>query len=326
MLLIDLLGMDFNLLRKYLEGNTSQTERDEVFRWIKSSSENENEFNKLRRLQDISVWHFSENRSILSDKKRRKIISPAFLRITAIFLLGIVLSVFVYRRNNLGQDEDKVSNDKAIGMQQISVPAGQSVKLLLTDGTKVWLNSKSRLVFPRSFDGRQRVVQLYGEGFFEVAHDPEHPFIVEVEPYSVKVKGTEFNVKAYDTAETFETSLLSGSVEINMKEESESLLLKPLECAIITNNEVRVTSFDLNNFLWRDGILYLDNKSIHEIALLLEQYYDTKINIVGGRRMKRKYTGKFRLQDGVSHILKVLELQNDFKFKNDTINNLITIE
>ncbi len=326
MLLIDLLGMDFNLLRKYLEGNTSQTERDEVFRWIKSSSENENEFNKLRRLQDISVWHFSENRSILSDKKRRKIISPAFLRITAIFLLGIVLSVFVYRRNNLGQDEDKVSNDKAIGMQQISVPAGQSVKLLLTDGTKVWLNSKSRLVFPRSFGGRQRVVQLYGEGFFEVAHDPEHPFIVEVEPYSVKVKGTEFNVKAYDTAETFETSLLSGSVEINMKEESESLLLKPLECAIITNNEVRVTSFDLNNFLWRDGILYLDNKSIHEIALLLEQYYDTKINIVGGRRMKRKYTGKFRLQDGVSHILKVLELQNDFKFKNDTINNLITIE
>lgn len=318
--------MNFNLLRKYLEGNTSQSEREEVFRWIKASSENEKEFNNLRRLQDISLWRMSENKHIVSDKKQRRILSPVFFRITAVFLLGILLSVFVYRNNFFRQDENRVPNDKAIGMQQIAVPAGQSVKLLLTDGTKVWLNSKSRLVFPHSFDGSQRVVQLYGEGFFEVAHDPERPFIVEVEPYSVKVLGTEFNVKAYDAGKNFETSLLRGSVEINLKDQSENLLLKPHERAIITDNEVKLTSFDPNSFLWREGILYLDNKNIYEIAQLLEQYYDTKIDIGKGRQMTRKYTGKFRLQDGVGHILKVLELQNDFKVKNDTINNLITIE
>lgn len=318
--------MNFDLLKKYLDGNTSQSEREEVFCWIKSSPENEKEFNHLRRLQDISLWRLSGEKHILSRKKQRKMISPVFWGIAAVFLAGIFLSVFIYHRDFFGQDEDMALKDKFMGMQQIVVPAGQSVKLLLADGTNVWLNSKSKLVFPSTFNDSQRVVQLQGEGFFEVAHDPQHPFIVEVDRYSVKVLGTEFNVKAYNPDKHFETSLLSGSVEINRKESSENLLLKPQECAIITDSEVKLTTIDTNSFLWRDGILSLDNRSIYEIASLLEQYYDTKINIAEGRTMTRRYTGKFRLQDGAAHILKVLELQNDFKVGNDTINNLITIE
>ena len=317
--------MNFDLLRNYLEGNASQLEREQVFRWIKASSVNEKEFNNLRRLQDISIWHSSGNKRALSDKKQRKIITPVFSRIAAIFLLGILLSVFAYRHNFLRQDERMASINETAGMQQVAVPAGRSAELLLSDGTRVWLNSRSRLVFPDSFGDDSRVVQLYGEGFFEVTPDLERPFIVETERYSVRVLGTEFNVKAYDTAKSFEISLLSGSVEINLANESDNLLLKPHQCAIIANNEVKLTSFDSNNFLWREGILYIDDKNINEIALLLEQYYDTKINIEGGRQMTRRYTGKFRLHNGVAHILKVLELQNDFKVKNDTINNLITI-
>jgi len=317
--------MNFDLLRNYLEGNASQLEREQVFRWIKASSVNEKEFNNLRRLQDISIWHSSGNKRALSDKKQRKIITPVFSRIAAIFLLGILLSVFAYRHNFLRQDERMASINETAGMQQVAVPAGRSAELLLSDGTRVWLNSRSRLVFPDSFGDDSRVVQLYGEGFFEVTPDLERPFIVETERYSVRVLGTEFNVKAYDTAKSFEISLLSGSVEINLANESDNLLLKPHQCAIIANNEVKLTSFDSNNFLWREGILYIDDKNINEIALLLEQYYDTKINIEGGRQMTRRYTGKFRLHNGVAHILKVLELQNDFKVKNDTINNRITI-
>lgn len=318
--------MDFDLLKNYLEGNTSQSEREEVFRWVKASPGNEKEFDRLRRLQDISIWRLSGRKRILSHKKQRKVIYPLFWGIAAVFLAGILLSVFVYHRNFFRQDDNMVSDGNTIGMQQIAVPAGQSVKLLLTDGTKVWLNSKSKLVFPTSFSDNQRVVQLQGEGFFEVAHDPQHPFIVEAGSYKVKVLGTEFNVKAYEPGKSFEASLLSGSVEINRKEASENLVLKPRQRAIITDDEVKLTTIDTDSFLWREGILSLDNKNIYEIASLLEQYYDTKIKIAEGRAMTRRYTGKFRLQDGAAHILKVLEMQNDFKVENDTINNLITIE
>lgn len=317
--------MNFDLLKKYLEGNTSQSERDEVFRWIKLSPDNETELNQLRKLQDIFLWHLPGKKNTLSDRRRK--IGPAILwGVIAIFLVGVCLSIFFYHSYFLRQEGEVVLSDNLKGMEQVVVPWGQSVKLLLADGTNVWLNSNSKLVFTSSFEENQRVVQLQGEGFFEVAHDPQHPFIVEVGQYRVKVLGTEFNVKAYHSDTHFEASLLSGSVEINRKETSENLLLKPQERVIITDNEVKLTTIGVNDFLWREGILFLDNKSIYEIALLLEQYYDTKIHIAEGRQITRKYTGKFRLQDGAVHILKVLELQNDFIVKNDTINNLITIE
>ena len=85
---------------------------------------------------------------------------------------------------------------------------------MLADGTKVWLNSASRLIYPQSFMGKERRVVLSGEAFFDVAHDAERPFIVETSRMNVKVLGTRFNVNDYDDNEEVSTTLVNGSVEI----------------------------------------------------------------------------------------------------------------
>ena len=120
-------------------------------------------------------------------------------------------------------------------MQQVVVPAGQRVELRLADGTKVWLNSKSRLEYPSSFGRRSRRVTLCGEGYFEVAHDERKPFVVETGQYDVRVLGTTFNVYAYDNDRAaFETALMEGSVEVSSRSDaSQRLVLQPNEAAVM---------------------------------------------------------------------------------------------
>ena len=108
-------------------------------------------------------------------------------------------------------------------MQTVIVPAGQRAELLLADGTKVWLNSRSKLKFPDRFQKDARKVELDGEGYFEVTHQEEAPFTVHTSKYDVKVLGTEFNVKAYKDKEQFETSLLKGSVEVSNANKSQTI-------------------------------------------------------------------------------------------------------
>jgi transmembrane sensor len=105
--------------------------------------------------------------------------------------------------------------------QTVIVPAGQRVQLVLADGTKVWLNSKTTFTYPAALSAdKNREVTLNGEAYFEVKKDAEHPFLVKTNTYDIQVFGTTFNVYAYDNADYFETSLINGSVlegRINIK-------------------------------------------------------------------------------------------------------------
>ena len=314
-----------DLLKKYIEGDTNRTENRDVFEWIRQSDKNEQNFKALRRLYDISIWSSDAVAAHVVQKKNQKQNFSIFIRITAACVLASILFYF-YQEISDKHIEWRIGKSGA-KMQEMSVPTGQYAELVLDDGTKVWLNSKSTLIYPSHFTRTERTVQLSGEGYFDVAHDPDRPFKVETQEYIIEVLGTEFNVRAYEGLQPFETSLLKGSVMIRSVQTSKDLYLKPNERAIAKDNELNITFFNKDEFLWREGILFIDDETIYEILPVLEQYFDMKFIIEEESvERHRKYTGKFRIQDGIEHILNVLQIQNKFSYEIDQEDKIIIIK
>lgn len=302
------------LLQRYIKGEVSAEERLKVASWLDESPENMREFLALRKLYDISLWQTDTSEKHFVKKRHFSIqkITIEILKIAAIFLIGFWGS--------------KLSSDK-IQMQTIHVPAGQRAELTLADGTHVWLNSRSTLKFPERFSANARNVELDGEGYFSVQHNEKSPFTVQTSKYAIQVLGTEFNVKAYRNSPLFETALLKGSVKISSPNWENELLLKPNEVVSIENKRIKKSIINNNDyFKWKEGLFCFENESIQDLIKKLELYYDTTIEIQCPSLLEHHYSGKFRIQDGIEHVLKVLQLKHKFTYLKDDDKNLIIIK
>lgn len=313
------------LLIKYINGNCTDVEKVTVVNWLDADPKNMKEYLALRKLNDIMIWQTDANVVSLKKHKEKTAIRRGnkyfieALKIAAIFVLAFLLSHYFL-------SEDIVQNTE-INMQTLHVPAGQRAEITLGDGTQVWLNAKTTMTFPSQFSGDVREVKLDGEGFFDVATDKSKPFIVNTEKYNVKVWGTKFNLMAYSSAENFETSLLEGAVEVLKQGRSAGFMMKPDEQASLKEGKMVVTSIrNMDHFLWREGILSFDNATFAELVNQLELYFDLTIEVKNSRALNYHCTGKFRTKDGVEHILKVLQLENQFSYTIDDKRNKITIE
>ena len=305
------------LLMKYIKGETTPEEREKVVRWLDEDPEHIHQYHSLRKLYDISLWSPIEESQ--QEEKQTRTLKPVwieFLKVAAVILITF-----------LGTKAFFDWKDEPVKMQTVIVPAGQRAELLLTDGTKVWLNSRSKFKFPDRFQKDARNVELDGEGYFEVTHKEEAPFTVHTSRYDVKVLGTEFNVKAYNSKNQFEASLLKGSVEVSNMNKSQVVRLRPDEQVISDGSQlIRSVILDKNYFRWKEGLLCLDDESIGGLIDKLELYYDVKIIVQQASLMKYHYSGKFRISDGVEHVLKVLQLKHKFTYTKDEEQNLIIIK
>ncbi|WP_421920436.1 FecR family protein [Marinifilum sp.] len=160
----------------------------------------------------------------------------------------------------------------------LEVPRLGEYQILLSDGTKVFINSESTLKYPVQFDKKQRLVELTGEAYFEVKSKPDHPFIVKTNGVYTKVLGTEFNVCSYPNEE-LNITLVEGSVALNQKH-SKEILLKPGENAnqIVEGDNFTVSKVDVNKYIaWRNGYFYFQKERLEDILLKLERWYDFKV-------------------------------------------------
>ena len=130
-------------------------------------------------------------------------------------------------------------------------------KAYLPDGTDVWLNARTTIQYPVSFNTDQRLVKLDGEAYFEVARDEKKPFTVQTDKYNVEVLGTKFDVESYSDTESFETALMEGSVKISsLTDANESLMLTPNNKAYLHGGKLRVMPVDdYNPYRWREGLI-----------------------------------------------------------------------
>lgn len=212
-------------------------------------------------------------------------------------------------------------------MQTVTVPAGQRANLILADGTTVWLNSNSTLKYPANgFHSKNRKVALEGEGYFEVAHDEKHPFIVETQKYDIRVLGTTFNVSAYPNSDMFETSLIEGKVTVYQPDTQNEIVLKPYEKVEARDGKLYKEAFTSDNdFLWRMGIYSFKNEPLETVFKKLEQYYEVKIINNNQEIASRPCTGKFRQKEGIEHVMKVLQKYVKFNYMQDDEKNQIII-
>lgn len=321
--------MDHNILQKYIEGNATQQEKEDIAKWLDADEKHMQEFLSLRYIYDATLWH-DENSISLNEEytqtlshtsKRRKLVRE-LLKVAAVFVLGLGC-YHLFLSSEFGSSSN-------VALQSVYSPEGQRTEVILSDGTKVWLNAKSSLTFPDKFADNSRTVKLDGEAYFDVSHDAEKKFIVSTDLYDIKVHGTEFNVRAYSNNKDFETALIEGSIELLSTETDESMMLVPNNRVYLENNELVVTELgSMDQFLWKKGILYFENMKVKDLFEKLELYYDVKIVVENQEVLQHQYTGKFWTKDGIDHLLKVLQLRHNFKYKKsntsakDNVNTII---
>ncbi len=196
-------------------------------------------------------------------------------------------------------------------MEEIHIPRKGEYNTILPDGTKVWLNSETILAFPSRFVGDERVVNVKtGEAFFEVKHDPEHPFIVNSGQSKVKVLGTVFNLRSYPDELDKQITLIEGSVSLQLKDSESSIVLAPGEQALVYNNdqEMKVNQVNVQYYTaWKDGQFAFFNERLDKILKRLERWYDVEIIIEEEDVKAYRYTGKVPRYDNISVIIQLLE-------------------
>lgn len=161
----------------------------------------------------------------------------------------------------------------------LKVPRLGEYQIVLSDGTKVWINSESELKYPVHFNQKERVVELTGEAYFEVKSDPNHPFVVKSNGINTRVLGTEFNVSAYPNEEV-NITLVEGKVELKSGQNSEKVQLLPGENANmqLASSVIVVKKVDVRKFIaWRDGYFYFEKGRLEDILTKLERWYDFKV-------------------------------------------------
>lgn len=215
----------------------------------------------------------------------------------------------------------------AVADNTLYVPAGQRVKLTLQDGTDVWLNSQTTFIYPAVFSGKERRISVEGEAYFDVAKDPEKPFIVSSQGVEMKVLGTKFNVHSYPGEKDIQTSLIEGSLHVYFSSSAQKgVILKPNEQVTIKDGTMKIGTIPhLDYFLWRDGIYSFENELLINILKKLQLYYDVKIEIKDPSIFKWEYTGKFRQRDGIDEILHMIQKIHKFTIEKDEDNNMITL-
>lgn len=321
-------------IEKYFKGELSSIERVQFLQEVDSNEILKKQFAEYQNLYALlNLSPQIENRQLGKQKydrfvhqKLHKILRKRWLdRVgyaAAILVLVVSSSLLTLWYT---QDEEVVF--VANEMNTLYTPAGQRARLVLQDGTEVWLNAKSRLVYPARFAGKERRVSVEGEAFFNVAKDSVKPFIVSALDVDMKVLGTQFNVYCYPDAGYVETSLLEGSVRVFFSgKEKEGILLKPNQQVTMSKGKMVVEPIRLNDhFLWRDGVYAFEDEPLIDILKKLELYYDVKIIVEDTSMFKETYTGKFRQRDSLDDIFKILQQIRSFKIRKNAEKNIITL-
>jgi ferric-dicitrate binding protein FerR (iron transport regulator) len=222
-------------------------------------------------------------------------------------------------------DSKGQTTEQAIGQtgyNTIATPRGGQYRIILPDGSKVWLNAASSLRFPAAFTGSERTVELTGEAYFEIAKNAEKPFHVRVPSggtgggdMDVEVLGTSFNVMAYSNEEKIHTTLLEGKVKVKQGALAENL--SPGRQAIIdqTTHAMEVADGNIDQAVaWKDGLFRFRETDIRELMRQVERWYDVDV-VYRTDRGDQDFTGVVSRNKNVSTLLQMLELTGTVHFK-----------
>lgn len=320
--------MDDKLLTRFLNRCCTPEELERIHEWIASDPAH------AATLFEIETIHSLKNELRFSSKKETE---PAYRRLAAqikekntplqrpaksfrtrwlgyaaAVLFLVVLSITLYRLTGSGAPELNI----------IEVPDGQRASVILSDGTRVWLNSRSKLAYPSRFSGRKRTVRLEGEGFFEVTRNEKAAFTVQSDLLEVKVLGTKFNMKAYPD-EISRVTLAEGKVEVTTNDGKGKTILRPNEQVSYSAGKKMHLKRTVNTELvksWTTGEIAYTDKTLNEIAADLERRFGISIAICDPELASEIFTCHFGQSTTVEEVLNLLKETRKLDYRHDGEN------
>lgn len=265
-------------------------------------------------------------------------IMPGTTKATLIFANGEQVNLGNTQHDSLEVNGVKIMSDKVIvgekkmaqtailEWDKLIVPRGGEHLIVLSDGTKVHVNSDSRLEFPSKFIGKTREVRLYGEAYFQVTSSTEHPFIVKTENMDIRVTGTEFNVKAYKEDNLVQTTLVRGKVTVAAgegKQEIRELLPSQQAELNTTDNNLSVRTVDVNSVIaWKSGQFIFRGNKLEDIMKTLSRWYDFEVVYQDKKVRDLIFAGKLNRLENIDSMLEIIESTD--KVQVDIKNRTIT--
>lgn len=320
----------YALIAKSLTGQLSDSELNALDEWKSFSEKNLQEYNDM-----VALWIKSGSMKVpqpIELTNARQIVyrktglySPSkrwinwAVQAAAVLVLSLILSgIYSYIHQN---NAVNYTGSSMPVLQEIRAAYGTQSKVVLADGSSVYLNSGSKLTFPQTFNYQaERQVTLEGEGYFEVAKNKEQPFVVQANRLKIKVLGTKFNVDAYNDNTSVSVALVEGSVELqdnSGKHDNTPMSLAPNQIATLEVESQKLTKTDvddLNKYIaWINGRIVFFGDPIQTVVKKLSKWYNVDIVISDKRLENYRFTGTF-INEPLEQVLNVLSMTSQMTF------------
>jgi transmembrane sensor len=316
--------MDTGLLSRILSGEASPEEKEEFYRKLGESKDDEELFYQVKSLWIKSSMY---NKTIDVDsefdilwKKIKPAVRPASRFIGQRIIRYAAMVLFILGIGGLGGYfiSKNIFDVPDSGMQKYTATKGSVSIVELADGTKIWLNSGSQVSYREDHKGKQRLAELTGEAYFEVSHREDFPLLVSVGQIVVRDLGTIFNIRAYAEDKTIETSLVEGKADILNSRGKSLVELKPGESAIYSSEDkkIEIKSTELNVLsAWRDGKFVIRDQRLEDIFIELSRWYDIEFRFENQSLRDYRYTGNIKKSTTAQQVLKMLKLTTNFNYR-----------
>jgi len=315
--------MSLELILNYITGNCTPEEAKNVRNWIESDSENKREYIRLKNLYALSdesktsadiEKEYQKVKQKLGFKKTTMLyLFREVLKYAAVIIFTFSAAYFLFQIKT-----EKTSIPQEYVWNEIVVPKGQMSEFVFGDGTHVWLNSGSTLRVPANPQADIREAYLEGEAFFDVAKNPERPFLVHTINLDVKVLGTSFNIQAYPDALNMETTLVEGRVEILNKNQIKLAELNKGELLSFSKSDKigKIEVVDTTPYYaWRDGKMVFKDKPLGDIAKQLERWYNVKINFKDESLKSFRFSGTILKNKPFDQVLQAIKLTAPIRYE-----------
>lgn len=270
--------------------------------------------NSIPQKQTDKVAHISpgKNKALLIRDKGEAIVLDDFIKLKEDGLeINNTDGHLVYKNNRKRLTKEKVSYNSIV------IPKGGEYNLTLSDGSKIWLNSNSKLRYPIKFSGKERIVELEGEAYFDVSKNKDFPFVVKMNDIQIKVLGTSFNVNAYSEENEIITTLVEGKVQVNDRIRNQKEILTPNDQYRINkyNGNFTKTQVDTEIYTaWKNGRFVFQNERLEDIMVRLSRWYDVEVFFMNTESKNIKFSGDLTRYEDFNSVLEMIEFTDKVKF------------
>jgi len=225
--------------------------------------------------------------------------------------------------------EKSASSNKTDNFNRLIVPYGKTGHVVMSDGTNMWVNSGSRVVYPAVFEDNRREIYVDGEVYLEVSPNASAPFVVKTDRMEVRVLGTVFNVSAYKNDEVHSVVLAEGSVKVRGTGEKQETTLRPRERFTLNAeaNRSQVENVDVMDYIcWKYGFLSFKRETLTSVFQRLERYYNVRMEYDVAAASRATFSGKLDLKDDIAETFRIISVAAPVKYKVETDKIIIEIK